>query len=49
MYRTMYHLLFNAITDALRQLERGETSAAAETLRLAQRRAEEVYLESQEE
>ena len=43
-YRQMYHVLFNAITDALRLLCSNNTAAAAWTLISAQRRTEEMYI-----
>ena len=46
-YQRMYLLLFNAVTDALEQLERGEADTAAETLRLAQCSCEEIYMEEE--
>ena len=47
-YQKMYHLLFNAITDALVLAERGKLAAALESLREAQRAAEEMYMEESE-
>ena len=47
-YEKIYHTLFNAITDALRQWEKGDGAAAAETLIAAQRLTEEIYMLSQE-
>ena len=44
-YQRMYLLLFNAVTDALELLERGEAETAAETLRSAQCSCEEIYME----
>ena len=40
IYQKMYTTLFNAITDALAQME------AQETLRQAQQTAEDLYLEA---
>lgn len=42
----MYTTLFNAITDALAQLETQDLPAAQETLRQAQQTAEDLYLEA---
>ena len=39
-YEKMYHLLFNAITDALEQMEKQNL------LTTAQQKTEEIYMES---
>lgn len=44
-YKKMYHIMFNAATDA----ERISTAKASKILRKAQRECEEIYLESPEE
>ena len=44
-YQKPYHLLFNAITDALEALERLDVPAATRLLQDAQIKAEEVILE----
>ena len=46
IYQKMYTTLFNAITDALAQLEAQDLPAAQETLRQAQQTAEDLYLEA---
>ncbi len=43
-YEKMYHLLFNAITDALEQIERQNLGAAKDQLIFAQQKAEEIYI-----
>ena len=43
-YEKLYHLLFNAITDALEQMEKQNYGAAKETLIAAQQQAEEIYI-----
>ena len=43
-YQKMYTLLFNAITDALMQMEKQNYGSAKEILVSAQQRAEELYL-----
>ena len=43
-YERMYSALFNAITDALAQLEEQNYGISAEILRRAQREAEERYI-----
>ncbi len=48
-YRAMYLFLFNAVTDALRCIESGETHRAGETLIHAQQVCEEIYLDTTEE
>ena len=45
-YEKMYHLLFNAITDALEQMERQNLGSAKDLLTTAQQKAEEIYMES---
>ena len=43
-YEKMYHLLFNAITDALEQMEKQNYGTTKETLIAAQQKAEELYI-----
>ena len=43
-YEKLYHLLFNAITDALEQMEKENYGTAKETLIAAQQQAEEIYI-----
>ena len=43
-YEKMYHLLFNAVTDSLRQMEAMNFGTAAEILKQAQMRCEEMYI-----
>ena len=45
-YEEMYHLLFNAITDALEQMEKQNLGSAKDLLTTAQQKAEEIYMES---
>ena len=47
-YQKMYAVLFNAVTDALALLEKNETERSSFLLISAQRRAEEIYLETAE-
>lgn len=49
MYKSMYELLFNAITDALEALEKNDPQVAANFLRAAQAKAEELYLDAEGE
>ena len=44
-YKKLYHLLFNAITDALDGIARLELTAAVQRLKDAQIKAEEIILE----
>ncbi len=44
-YKKLYHLLFNAITDALDGIDRLELTAAVQRLKDAQIKAEEIILE----
>ena len=43
-YQKMYSTLFNAITDALAQIENQNYSDAKSTLIAAQQKAEEMYI-----
>ena len=45
-YEKMYHLLFNAITDALEQMEKQNLGSAKDLLTTAQQKTEEIYMES---
>ena len=45
-YEKMYHLLFNAITDALEQMEKQNLGSAKALLTTAQQKTEEIYMES---
>jgi hypothetical protein len=49
LYKTMYLGLFNAVTDALNALKQGDSKTAQEVLILAQQRAEEAYIEAEED
>lgn len=46
-YEKLYHLLFNAITDALEQMESQDFGTAKETLITAQQEAEELYMSAE--
>ena len=46
-YERLYHLLFNAITDALEQMEQQNYGTAKETLITAQQEAEEIYMSAE--
>ena len=48
VYQKMYYLLFNAITDALEQMDAQNYGEAKETLISAQQKAEEIYIGSAE-
>ena len=47
MYKKMYYTLFNAITTALDQLERGAVPAAVFTLKTAQMEGEDLFLDGE--
>ena len=47
-YQKLYTLLFNAITDALEDLEQLNIGAAKDDLMSAQQQAEECYIEAVE-
>ena len=46
-YEKMYHLLFNAITDALEQIEQQNFGSAKDLLIAAQQKAEEIYISAE--
>ena len=46
-YEKMYHLLFNAITDALEQIEQQNYGSAKDLLIAAQQQAEEIYISTE--
>ena len=46
-YEKMYHLLFNAITDALEQIEQQNFGSAKDLLIAAQQEAEEIYMSAE--
>ena len=48
-YKKLYHLLFNAITDALEQLDAQNYGVVKETLISAQQKADEIYIDSAEQ
>ena len=45
-YEKMYQLVFNAITDALEQMEKQNLGSAKDLLTTAQQKTEEIYMES---
>ena len=47
-YEKLYYLLFNAITDALEQMDAQNYGEAKKTLISAQQKAEEIYIDSAE-
>ncbi len=47
-YQIMYRTLFNAVTDAVEQLESQRFDLALYTLERAQRQTEELFLQSGE-
>lgn len=47
-YKKLYHLLFNAITDALDGIDRLELTAAVQRLKDAQIQAEELVIDGEE-
>ena len=48
-YKKMYSLIFNATTDAIREMEQGNFGNAKEILIHAQLKCEAIYIESDEE
>ena len=49
MYQKMYVHLFNAVSDALLQMERQNFGAAADLLIQAQQACEDIYLDAEDE
>ena len=49
MFKKMYLLLFNRVTDAIMALERGDAAAARTILIRVQQETEELYIEGTEE
>lgn len=49
MYRKMYGILFNAVTDCLEQIKQQNFGTAAQILSEAQIRAEELYISAPED
>ena len=49
LFESLYHLMFNAATDALRAMERGDFVRAQASLVRAQRAAETRVLDETEE
>ncbi len=49
MYKKMYLTLFNVLTDAIEALDEGKYAKAERILKEAQRAAELVYMEGEEE
>ena len=47
-YEMLYHHLFNAITDALENLEELDFGTAKQKLMTAQQETEEMYIDMQE-
>ncbi len=45
LYQKLYHKLFNAVTDALEQMDRGAFLRAGELLKQAQMEAEVLYIQ----
>ncbi len=48
IYEKMYHILFNAVTDAMEMLEAHDYQGALTRLELASRAAEDVYISSEQ-
>ena len=46
-YQKMYTTLFNAITDALRLMEKGDSAEATALLKQAQQSTEEQYINAE--
>ena len=45
-FEKMYFLLFNAVTDALRELDQGHQEMAQSLLKHAQQDCEEIYMDA---
>ncbi len=48
-YQSLYYLMFNGVTDALKRMEWGQWAEARQALMELQQRAEEVYMEGAEQ
>ena len=48
-YEKLYHIAFNAETDAIRFIDAGDYAAARETLVKAQQKTEEIYISTAED
>ena len=48
-YQKAYYILFNAITDAVDAMDQREINQAAEILKSAQIKTEDMYIESESE
>ena len=48
IYKKLYYMMFNEITDALEELENQNFGVAKGILRNAQLKAEELYLEQED-
>ena len=46
-FEKMYHLLFNAITDALEEMQKQNIGLAQERLIGAQQKTEELYIDAE--
>ena len=47
-YEKLYHLLFNAITDALKKIEGQNYGDAKDPLIAAQQKAEDIYITAED-
>ena len=47
-YKKIYHLLFNAMTDALEKIDDQNYGDARDILIAAQQKAEEIYINSED-
>lgn len=48
MYKKLYYLMFNRITDAVNALKEGQSNDALQTLTDAQSEAEQIFIEESE-
>lgn len=48
MYKKLYYLMFNRITDAVKALKEGRSNDALQTLTDAQSEAEQIFMEESE-
>ena len=48
-YKSLYFTLFNTLTDAIELLDNGNTEGAKELLIAAQQKAEDMFIEDNEE
>lgn len=49
MYKKLYFMMFNRVTDAVNALKEGRSDDALQVLKCAQEEAEQIFIESGED